>query len=171
MKNPLYLFCALLLTMVIASCNSPSGESRNIELINKFEQALKDVDSETMNLLLADNFVGYGPSIKDSVGKDDFLLLWQHNMEQLYQNFEFKNSEHIEVARMKDGEKQTWVSNWGRLFIKYRDHGNETEIWSNTVYLIEEGKIEKIIIFYNEADALRQAGFHYIFKEPVRLDN
>jgi hypothetical protein len=35
-------------------------------------------------------------------------------------------------------------------------------IWANTNYLIENGKIIRSITFYNEADALRQLGYKIV---------
>jgi len=172
MKKAIYPIVLFIVVILISCSTDPTiNENKNIVMIEKFEQALRTVDSETLGSLLSDTYVGYGPSIKDSLGKDDFLLNWKYNMEYLYEKLEFKTTERIEVQRMKNGEEQQWVSSWGKLYIKYREHGNDAEIWSNTIYLIKDEKIEKIYIFYNEADALRQAGYHYIFKEPAKIED
>lgn len=164
-----FFFVTVLSVAFLSACNpAPNANNdQNIQLIERFEEALKNNDYETLGSLLADNYVSYGPSLSDSMKKDDAMMNWKYNKENLYEKLEFVGSEHIELKRMKDGVEQDWISSWGHLFIKYQGHSNEAEIWSNTIYLIQDGKISKSIIFYNEADAMRQAGYSYIFNEPT----
>lgn len=172
MKKVFPLLTVLFVLALLSACdNTPNtNNEQNILLVEKFEQALKSQDYEGIGSLIAEDYVSYGPSLSDSMGKEDALLNWKYNMENLYKKLEFKSLQHIEVKRTQNGIEQEWVSSWGHLFIKYRDHGNEAEIWSNTIYLIKDGKISKSYMFYNEADALRQAGYHYIFNEPTLVE-
>ncbi|MCY1718734.1 nuclear transport factor 2 family protein [Prolixibacteraceae bacterium Z1-6] len=172
MKKVFYSLIVLFIVVLFSSCSNTPAEinTQNLELVEKFEKALRNFDYETLESLLADNYVGYGPSEGNTMGKEDALLNWKYNMENFYDKLEFNGTEHLEVTRMKDGQQQQWVSSWGKLHVKYKNRSNEAEIWSNTIYLIKDGKIQKTLVFFNEADALRQAGFHYIFKEPTDIE-
>lgn len=161
----------LLMALLFVNCqNTNPGHEADLALVAKYQEALKNFDYETMKSCLADDFMRYGPSLGDSMNRDDALLNWKYNIENIYSKLEYKGSRNIVVTSTHNGKPEEWVSSWGRLFIKYKDHGNEAEIWSNTLYLIEDGKIKRTMIFYNEADALRQAGYSYVFKEPTVIE-
>lgn len=120
-----------------------------------------------MTTLLADDYVSYGPSLADSMGREDLLVNWKYNMEHLYEKLEYKGTQNIALTNYKNGEPEEWVSSWGKILIKYKDNGNEAIIWSNTIFNIADGKIQKSIMFFNEADALRQMGYKYTFTNPT----
>ena len=45
-----------------------------------------------MDSLLADNYIGYGPSVGDSVNKEEAISGWKDNMENLYESIEYTRS-------------------------------------------------------------------------------
>lgn len=170
MKKNVTLFSALLIALFFVACNTNNThEQENIALVEKYQKALKDHDVEAMTDVLADHYVGYGPSAGDSMNKADAILNWDYNMQHLYERIEFKRVENIAITNNNGKAQGHWVSSWGKLYLKFKEHGNEATIWSNTIHKIEDGKIVKTLIFYNEADALRQAGYKYIFTDPNRL--
>lgn len=172
MKKNVSLFSAFILALIISACNLTDKQAQeNLKLIEKYQQAITSHDVEVIKDILADNYVGYGPSIGDSMKKDDAILNWDYNMQHLYERLEFKQIENIAISNDNGKTKGTWVSSWGKMNLKFKDLSNESIIWSNTIYKIEDGKIIKSIVFYNEADALRQAGFSYTFREPKRAVN
>jgi hypothetical protein len=113
----------------------------------------------TMDSLLADNYMGYGPSIGDSINKEGAILNFKYLVENLYESFEY--TRHTELAvTVDEGEtKGDWVLNWAYLTIKFKDGRGTVNVWVNIVYRIENGKIMHSRTFYNEADVLRQLGY------------
>lgn len=171
MKKLFYLPLVLLTSLVLNGCNQQkTNDHENIQLIVGFEDAFRNQDYEKMQSMFTDDYMSYGPSLADSMRKEDVMLNWKYNMENLYDKVDFHDVKHIALTDLNNGVARDWVSSWGKLTIKYQNRTNEAEIWSNTLYLIEDGKIKKSYIFYNEADALRQVGFHYVFREPAKLD-
>lgn len=169
MKKKLTLISAFILALIFSACNVTDKQAQgNLELVEKFQQAITNHNVEVIKDILADNYVGYGPSIGDSMKKDDAILNWDYNMQHLYERLEFKRIENIAITNNNEQRKGEWVSSWGKMYLKFKDLGNESTIWANTIYKIEDGKIVKSFIFYNEADALRQAGYNYTFREPKR---
>lgn len=168
MKKAIYI---PLLVLLFASCAMQDQSfQEDLKIVEKYQQALKDHDFETMKSILADDYVGYGPSVSDTTNKDDALLIWERNMEYLFEKLEFNIAENIAITSNKGSDAGQWVSSWGKLVVKFQKTGKESQIWSNQIFLVKDGKIQKSYLFYNEADALRQAGYHYVYKEPVPLD-
>jgi len=102
-------------------------------------------------------------SVGDSVSKKDALENWKYNMTNFYESIKYTRYHNIAVT-VKEGEEAEpgeWVSNWAYCTIKYKDGRGPVYIWVNAVYKIENGKIVKSITFYNEADVLRQLGYHF----------
>lgn len=167
MKKHISLISAFILAILISACTTSNNSAKqNIKVVEKYQEAISNHDVEGMKALLADNYVAYGPSIGDSMKRDDAILNWDYNMQNLYKKLEFKRAEIIAISNYEGKVPGNWVSSWGKLYVKFMDRGNEATIWSNTIYLIDDGKIQKSYIFFNEADALRQAGYRYIFNDP-----
>jgi len=157
-KMGLLLFA---LTLVISCTQQNNSSAKNEELIKKYVTAVEQNDVATMESLLAEDYMGLGPSAKDSINKVDVILNWQYNMENLYESIHYDKSRTIAVT-VPDGENEgEWVSNWAQLTITYQS-GEKATIWVNSVYEIENDQIVKSYTFYNEADVYRQLGFVFI---------
>ena len=165
MKN---LAFALLLLPFLISCTSESNNSqKNIALVEKYIEAVENLDYNTMASLLDDQYIGLGPSFTDSINKAQALESWKFNVENLYENIKYKREQHATVL-IKDGyNKGEWVSSWAELYITYKS-GELAVIWANTTYKLENNKIVKSFTFYNEADALKQLG--YVFIKPDSIN-
>ena len=165
MKQLLLLFgiCGLL-----AACNSAEKKAaENVALIERYVEAVENLNHELMDSFLAEDYQGYGPSTNDSINKEGAVVSWKKNVDELYEKIDYKASRSIAVT-IPDGENQgEWVSNWAELEITFKEDDRQVKIWSNTVYKIENGKIARSYTFYNEADALEQLG--YIFFDPSKL--
>lgn len=146
------------------SVNDPSKE--NLSLIENYIQAVEDLDYNSMDAVLDDDYLGLGPSFGDSIGKVDAIKNWKTNVENLYEKIEYVRSKNAAISIL-DGENQgDWISNWAELHITYKD-GGDVIIWANSIYQIKDKKIVKSFTFYNEADALQQLG--YVFVNPNDL--
>lgn len=157
----------LLFVTTLISCTTNNNNQKNTALVEKYVQAVEDLDFNTMESMLDENYIGHGPSVNDSIGKDQTLKNWKNNIENLYESIDYNKSRNIAVT-VDSGENQgEWVSNWAELKIVYKKDKKEVVIWANTTYQIDHGKIVKSYTFYNEADVLEQLG--YVFINPNDL--
>lgn len=148
---------------LLVSCQTKGPEKENVELIDKYVKAVENLDYGAMDNLLDDDYVGVGPSRNDSINKTDAIANWKNNVENLYESIHYSKSQNIAV-QTPEGQ---WVSNWADLTIVYKNSNKEISILTNTVYLIQDGKIVRSISFYNEADALEQLGYVFINPEDI----
>lgn len=164
MKNLAFI---LLFLPFLTSCSMKGDSSKdNIEIVEKYIKAVEELDYNTMESLLADNYRGLGPSFTDSINKELALASWKYNVENLYDEIKYSRIQTAPVKISEGPNKGDWVSSWAELKITYQS-GETVVIWANTTYKVENGKIVKSFTFYNEADALRQMG--YIFIHPNDL--
>lgn len=157
------IIAPILITILLFGCDGSSkSDEANVALVEKYIQAVESKDYETMASLLDDEYIGLGPSIADSTGRDAALESWKYNIENLYENIEYQRSRNAAIT-IADGDNQgSWVANWAQLRITYKGDKGSVTIWANTNYQIENNKIIKSYTFYNEADALRQLGYVFI---------
>lgn len=144
---------------LIWGCSDNSGANQTI--VEQYVAAVQQLDYQNALDLLAEDYVGYGPSTNDSIYKDQVEASMKYNVENVYEAIEYKKSRILSV-HVPDGEnKGEWVSHWARLLIQYQD-GKSAEIMANSIYQLEGGKIISSYTFYNEADALEQLGYVFI---------
>lgn len=169
MKRSLFF---LTLTVVTISCNDKqpplaNQQGLNMEAVNvvqRYVNAVEKKNVDSMNALLADNYVGYGPSFHDSITKEDAVTNWRNIAENLYDSIEFTRSVFL-PAKLTDGPHAgDYVSNWSsiKLTYKYGSHKGPVNLLMNVVYRVENGKITMSRTFYDEADAMRQLGYQFI---------
>jgi len=156
-----YITPILGLSLFLAAC-SGSGEQtgkENIAVIEKYIHAVETKDTQTMSDLLADNYIGYGPSFSDSTNKEQAIANWKDLAENLYDKIEYKRTVNI-AAKVTDGPNPgNFVSDWASLKITYKDGRGPVHLNMNAIYRIENGKITLSRTFYNEADVLAQLGY------------
>ncbi|MDT0553086.1 nuclear transport factor 2 family protein [Urechidicola vernalis] len=156
MKKYLIIFT---FTLFLMSC---SNSDNGLEIVEKYIHSVENNDAKTMETLLADKYIGYGPSFGDSITKPLALKNWEASMGDIYESIEYKKSRNALVEVVSGENKGNWVSNWAELHIKYKKDNYEVDIWANTIYKIENNQIVKSYTFYNEADVLRQLDYVYI---------
>ena len=142
------------------SCTSSVDKKgpENLAIAKRYLEAVETKNVAAMDSLLADNYMGYGPSVNDSTNKADALANWKYNAENLYESIKYTRYQNIAitVTEKDEAEPGDWVSNWAYLTIKYKDGRGPVNVWVNAVYRIENGKIVHSRTFYNEADVMRQ---------------
>lgn len=157
------IIIVLLTSILFIGCNNnQKNAERNVLLIEKYVQAVETTNYDMMSSLLDDNYVGFGPSIKDSIGKAEALANWEANMKQLYDKIQYQKSRNVAINITTGDNQGEWVSSWAHLEMTYKGERGSVIIWANTIYQIENNKILKSYTFYNEADALRQLGYVFI---------
>jgi len=160
------LLVAIMLPFFVGCTPKEQSKKEDVALVQKYVKAVENLDYNTMDSLLADNYKGYGPSYGDSIGKKQAVANWKYNVKNLYKSIHYNRSRTISVTLKTGNNRGDWVSNWGELHIVYKN-GKAVTLWANTVYKVEKGKIVKSITFYNEADALKQLG--YVIVNPKYL--
>jgi len=147
---------------LLAACSSRNSvQEKNIALIDRYIEAVEQLDYQSMEDLLDDNYLGLGPSYGDSIHKTEAVENWKWLVEHLYKGITYNRKRSVAVS-IPDGEnKADWVSTWAELSIRYKDIPDTVTIWANTIYQIEGNRIVKSFTFYNEADALRQLGYEF----------
>jgi ketosteroid isomerase-like protein len=157
------LLLLIVISISLYSCKDETAnkEKDNLEIAKKFMKAVESKDVATMDFLLAENYIGYGPSVGDSTTKKEAVKAFKFNAENLYESFEYTKHKVIAVSSTEGEAMGDWVLNWAYLTIKYKDGRGPINLWVNAVYRIENGKIVHSRTFYNEADALRQLGFSF----------
>ena len=159
---------AFIFLSVLMSCSSVDNTpEKDIALVEKYIQAVENMDFETMESLLDQNYIGVGPSYGDTIRREQAIENWKYNVENLYEKIEYSKSRNVAVTITNGDNMGEWVVNWAELNIIYKNNGGSITIWANTNYQFVNGKITKSFTLYNEADALRQLG--YIFVKPDEL--
>jgi len=155
------LIVLALISLSLFACTSSAEkkEKANLAIAKKYVNAVETMNVETMDSLLADNYIGYGPSVGDSTNKEEALSSWKYNTENLYESIKYTHHTELAVTVKEGRAKGDWALNWAFLTIKYKDGRGPVNIWVNSVYLIENGKIVMSRTFYNEADVLRQLNY------------
>lgn len=165
MKKSLFIL-AILLTMISCSVDNKHA-AENVALIEKYVEAVENLDYDIMESVLDDNYMGFGPSFNDSINKEMTVSNWKTNVDNLYESIDYHKSRNL-AQLVSDGENAgDWVSNWAELSIVYKKDQKKVSLLTNTIYKIENGKIIKSYTFYNEADVLEQLG--YVFINPEDL--
>lgn len=159
MKRTIYF---LFLIAILSSCSSEQKNVKeNIAVVEQYITAVENMDYETMEALLDENYYGLGPSFTDSINKTQALESWKYNVEYLYEQIKYNRIQNAPVTIAQGPNMGDWVSSWAELKITYKS-GDEATIWANTVYKVKEGSIVKTFTFYNEADVYRQLGYFFI---------
>jgi len=150
-----------LISLSLFACTSSADkkEEANLAIAQKYMEAVETKNVELMDSLLADNYMGYGPSVSDSTNKEEAVSGWKFNAENLYESIEYTHHQEIATTVKEGRAKGDWVLNWAFLTIKYKDGRGPVNLWVNVVYVIENGKIKMSRTFYNEADVLRQLNY------------
>ncbi|GGG40515.1 nuclear transport factor 2 family protein [Bizionia arctica] len=160
--SPLCLFLISILFLGCSEGKTSSDSQKNIDLVNKYVQAVEALDYEGMGSLLDENYIGIGPSIGDSINKSNALINWEKNATTLYQSIKYKKSRTFSVSVTDGDQPGNWVSNWAEVAITYQGDKGSVDLLANTIYKIENDKIVESYTFYNEADALEQLGYVFI---------
>jgi hypothetical protein len=160
----LLMFATICLTLFACTSSADKKEKANLLIAEKYMQAVETKNVSLMDSLLADNYIGYGPSVNDSVNKEQAIENWKDNSENLYESLKYTRHKELAVT-INEGEViGDWVLNWAYLTIKYKVGKDPVNLWVNVVYRIENGKIVQSRTFYNEADVLRQ--LHFMITPP-----
>ena len=160
-----HLIILTVISISIFSCSSSANnkkDNENLAIAKKYMEAVESNNIATMDSLLASNYMGYGPSVSDSTDKAGAIESWKYNVENLYESIKYTRHKELAVTVTEGEAPGDWVLNWAYLTIKYKDGRGPVNVWVNSAYRIENGKIVHSRTFYNEADVLRQLGYQLV---------
>lgn len=164
------LIVLAIISINLFACTSSADkkEKANLAIARKYMQAIETKNVIIMDSLLADNYMGYGPSVGDSVNKEEAIAGFKDNIENLYESIQYTRHKELAVTVTEGEAIGDWVLNWDYLTLKYKVGKDTVNLWVNVVYRIENGKIVHSRTFYNEADVLRQ--LRYMITPPQEIE-
>lgn len=156
-----YTMISLILLTAVVSC-TPAGSDNseaNLAVVQQYLDAVSSQNYDAMASILADDYMGLGPSVGDTIRKEAAIESWKYNSENVYESVVYERSQMLPANISEGPAAGEWVSNWTYLTIIYKDGRGPVNVWVNAVYKIEDGKIARSRTFYNEADVLAQLGY------------
>ncbi|MFY0626385.1 MAG: nuclear transport factor 2 family protein [Reichenbachiella sp.] len=167
MKKTMFIVPLLVGLLINCSQKGPNDDA-NVALINTYIKAVESNDVEKMADLLAENYIGIGPSVSDTTNKATAIENWKINSEVLYESIKYSKSRVFPITVKEGDYPGEWVSNFAYLKVNYKN-GDAVQLLTNTSYRIENGKIVNSFTFYNEADALEQLNYVFLDLDEITL--
>ena len=146
MKKLKNLLIAILILPLLVSCSVNTKSKNDIAIVEKYVKAVESMDFDVMESLLDANYIGLGPSFSDSIGKEQAIINWKYNIENLYESIKYERAFAAPVHIKEGYNKGDWVSGWSELHITYKS-GESVVIWANTAYKIENDKIVNLDMY------------------------
>jgi len=139
---------------------NPTAEE-DLKVISDYINALTNNKMTVVSGLLADDYVGTGPSNEDTETKAEQIAGWK---EAHKVRTDQKNDFVVNTFRVLDGDlKGDWVSVWGTYI--FNQEGVAMTLPYQFTALVENGKISRSIIYYDRL-AIREAmGFELTAKK------
>ncbi|HEY6978910.1 MAG TPA: ester cyclase [Chitinophagaceae bacterium] len=159
-QSSLLLF--IILFLVSCSGTDTGVNTNNIAVIERYAQAVQNKNVDSMAALLADNYIGYGPSFTDSINKTDAIASWKDLVANLYETIQYTRSVNMAAKVTEGPHPGDYVSSWSSVRITYKNGKGPVNLFVNVVYRVENGKIAMSRTFYDEADAMRQLGYQFV---------
>jgi hypothetical protein len=159
-----YLIIVLMAVFAMACNNQDANKQDQIAVVEKYIKAVESLDYAAMADLLADDYMGNGPSYGDTTNKEQAVASWKYNVENAYESIKYKRSVFAPstVTTANEENSGDWIINWAELHIKYKNDDRDITVWAVTGYQVKDGKIAKTITVYDEADIMRQLGYQLI---------
>ena len=169
---------AIALLVALASCNKPvpatdsakasSADSlgeKNKEMVKNYIDAAITGNTAAMSEYLADGYMGHGPSMKDSVNKQEDLANWKKSWEDQFSSMKYDEIVSLTPsikAETKSSAAGDWVLTWGVISAEYKNGMPPVKFNLHVAYRITKGKIDRSFVYYNVADILTQQGFTFV---------
>ena len=83
------LLLAISISLFSCTSSTDKNKSEDLAIAQRYMEAVETNNAAAMDSLLADNYMGYGPSVNDSVNKADAIKNWKYNAENLYESIKY----------------------------------------------------------------------------------
>ncbi|WP_299111556.1 hypothetical protein [uncultured Winogradskyella sp.] len=136
---------------------NPEPEA-DIKVVSNYVNALINNKMMEAKELLSDNYIGYGPAANDSITKQATLDSWN-------ETHKIRSNEKVSFVtatiRVVQGEyKGDWVYQFGTY--SFTQDGKDIELPYQFTALVNNGKIERSSIYYDNLAILKALGYQII---------
>ena len=138
--SPCHFGPAKSLMTSIALCSGQGQVDQDIAVVDNYIQAVQSNNAQAVRKLLDDSYVGYLPSLSNSIGKEQVLENLTYESDRVYQKIEFVQNVHLSVRAMTGSESVRFVSDSCLVKITYKD-GRSVFLNMLVDYRIAKGKI------------------------------
>ncbi len=125
----------------IALCSGKRQIDQDISVVEKYIQAVQSNNVQAVRKLLDDSYVGYLPSLSNSIGKEQVLANLIYESERVYEKIEYVQNVHLSVSGIDDPQSSRLVSDSCVVKITYKDGRGSTFFKLLVDYRIAKGKI------------------------------
>lgn len=157
----------------LAACTKPApvvdtiGEQNKL-VVQNYTDAVVKGDTSAIEGFLAGTYMAYGPALNDSTDRQQDIAEWKKNWREAWSSVDFDRAGTIAFTVPADGRfPGDWVSDWAKITVNYKNGSPSVTFWWNAVYLIKDGKIQIVRVFYDLNDILVQQGFKVTPPEPA----
>src|SRR6187431_2664955 len=101
------LLSILVVAVGLVSCATSDNRARekeSLDIAKRYVTAIESNNTAAMDSLLADNYMGYGPSVGDSTNKTDAITNWKYNADNLYESVKYTRHQTIAIT-VNEGEE------------------------------------------------------------------
>ena len=125
----------------IALCSGQGKIDEDIAVVDKYIQAVQSNNAQAVRNLLDNSYVGYLPSLSDSIGKEQALANLTYESEHLYEKIEYVQNVHLSVRGIDSPQSSSLVSDSCLVKITYKDGRGSVFFKLLVDYRIAKGKI------------------------------
>jgi ketosteroid isomerase-like protein len=136
---------------------NPDAEA-DMKVVSDYVNALVNNELGKAEKLLAEEFMGYGPAVNDSINKKNTINNWKENHKvRTNQKVGFVT----QTFRVLQGDlKGDWVSHWGTY--TFTQNGRNVTIPYQVTARVSNGMINRSTIYFDNLSVQQQLGFEII---------
>ncbi|MFY0628394.1 MAG: hypothetical protein JXR07_19010 [Reichenbachiella sp.] len=158
--------------VLLLSCAVPDKiETYNIAVVEKYIKAVEKKDFNTLDSLTHERFYIVGPSLGDTLVKRVWLEEWKLNTKNIIEKVDFTGSTISQLNIPSRTEMGDWIGEWSVVNVQYKNLAEPVKLFANSNFLVVDGKVAKVLVFYNAADVTNQLGYIYSKQVTEELDS
>ncbi|MDX2188952.1 MAG: hypothetical protein SFY32_03740 [Bacteroidota bacterium] len=176
-----FVFLTLILLCFSILCNGARRKKRRYkqlvkkeasvspkQLVEQYFKAAFDEKYGTLEKILANDLVFYGPKLKDSLNKEKLIISWKsthlRNDSMFYQNPE----SFISIKKNDKNKSEVWVMHYYTAKFHNRDYNTWAIFRVHVKFLILQNQISKAFIYVNQSDIQQQIGYKNLKPEEYK---
>jgi ketosteroid isomerase-like protein len=133
---------------------NPDAET-DMKVVSDYVNALVNNELAKAEKLLAEEFMGYGPAVNDSINKQNNINTWK-------ENHKVRSNQKIgfvtQTFRVLQGDlKGDWVSQWGNY--SFTQNGKDIKIPYQFTARVSNGMINRSTIYFDNLAVFQQLGY------------
>lgn len=161
------LFYLLIVLIFICNGRNASAQDGNalgmredqVQLVKNFTNAIINKDFNAMEVLLHENFVGYGPFINTQKNKTQEIAEWKQVWGEQVLSAEYNRTQIIPVTIEEGDFAGEWVMDYAVVTATYAIRPNkQVTFLFHAAYKIVDNQIAETYNYFNAADVQQQLG-------------